>query len=200
MAHRSQGIAGLIVATALIAVACNSSPTAAPSSAAGGGAGSSQAPGGGTGAGASLPDLSGLGGLGALAGSVDISTLVTADMAASVIGTGAALVPGTSTPITASYATPAGDTLTIFVESLPGVVQQAILNSALSQANANGQLQPVSGIGDIAGKEVSDNSATVGFAKGGTLVIIEANSTTAAGTDLEPKVEALAQQVAGSLP
>ncbi len=195
MAHRTSIVAGLIVASAMIATACSSSATTAPTAAANGGDGAGASSGLGGGA---IPSLD-LGALGALSGGKNPSTLLTADMATSLLGSAATAVAGTSTPISASYADAAGDSVSIFVEALPGAMNQALLTSALSQANANGSLVAISGLGDIAGKEVSDNSATVGFAKNGTLVIINAESATQAGTDLEPKIETLAQQIAGSL-
>jgi hypothetical protein len=197
VAHRTSTIAGLVLATAVIAAACSSTATAAPAASsgnAGGGAGASAA--GGLGALSSL----GLGGLGALAGGKDPSTMLTADAATSILGSPATAVPGLATPISASYSDAAGDTVTIFIEALPGSVTQALLSSALAQANADGSLVAISGLGDVAGKEVSDTSATVGFAKGGTLVILNADSSsTQKGSDLEPKLESLAQQIAGGL-
>ena len=193
MAHRTSILAGLIVAGAMVVTACSSSATAAPAANAGNGAGTSAAPGGGA-----IPSLD-LGALGALSGGKNPSTLLTADMATSLLGSQATAVAGISTPISAGYSDAAGDTVSIFVEAMPGVLNQTLLTSALSQANSDGSLVPISGLGDIAGKEVSDNSATVGFAKNGTLVIINAESSTAAGSDLEPKIEALAQQIVGSL-
>jgi hypothetical protein len=194
VAHRTSTIAGLIMASAVIAAACSGSATAAPSSGAGGGAGASAD--GGLGALSSL----GLGGLGALAGGKDPSTMLTADAATSILGSPATAVPGLNTPISASYADAAGDSVTVFIEALPGAMNQTLLTAALSQANADGSLVAISGLGDLAGKEVSDTSATVGFAKGGTLVILNAeSSSTQKGSDLEPKLESLAQQIAGSL-
>jgi hypothetical protein len=126
--------------------------------------------------------------------------MLTADAATSILGSPATAVPGLNTPISASYADAAGDSVTVFIEALPGAMNQTLLTAALSQANADGSLVAISGLGDLAGKEVSDTSATVGFAKGGTLVILNAeSSSTQKGSDLEPKLESLAQQIAGSL-
>jgi hypothetical protein len=205
VAHRTT-LAGFIAISALVAAACGSSATAAPTAAANGGGAASSAPGGGTGAAASGLDGLGqgalsslLGGLGALNGGKDPSTLLTSDAAATILGGPVTAVPGAATPISASYQTTAGDTVTIFLESMPGTVTTALLQSALAQANANGDLTPISGLGDAAGKEVDDSSATVGFAKNGTLVIINAESSTQKGSDLEPKLETLAQQIVGQL-
>jgi hypothetical protein len=201
--HRRPTIAGFIAISALLAAACSGSATAAPTAAANGGtgAGSSAAAGGGTGATASGADQgplsSLLNGLGALSGGKDPSKLLTADEATSILGAPAAVVPAAQTPISASYSTTSGDNVTIFLESMPGTITTQVLQSALAQANANGELTPISGLGDAAGKEVQDNSATVGFAKNGTLVIITADSSTMKGSDLEPKLESLAQQIVG---
>ncbi|MGH2512635.1 MAG: hypothetical protein ACRDGQ_08115 [Candidatus Limnocylindrales bacterium] len=188
--------AGLIMTTTLVLAGCGSAATAAPgsssgTSAAGGAGAASSQPGG--------PLASLLSGLGALSGGKDPAALLTADMASSVLGSAASAVPETSTPITASYATAGGDTMTIFIESIPGGLPQAALNAGLAQANGSGDLQPISGLGDTAGKQVADNSATIAFAKGNTMVVLDATSSTLAGSDLEPKVEAIAQQIAGGL-
>ncbi len=204
MAHRTT-LAGFIAISALVAAACGSSATAAPTTAANGG-GASAAPGGGTGAAASGLDGLGqgalsslLGGLGALNGGKDPATLLTSDAAAAILGAPVTAVPGAATPISASYQTAAGDNVSIFIEALPGGISQAALQGAMAQANANGELTPINGLGDVAGQQTSDSSATVGFAKGGTVVIITADSTTLKGSDLEPKLESLAQQIAGQL-
>lgn len=205
MAHRTT-LAGFIAISALVAAACGSSATAAPTAAANGGGAASAAPGGGTGAAASGLDGLGqgalsslLGGLGALNGGKDPATLLTSDAAAAILGAPVTAVPGAATPISASYQTAAGDNVSIFIEALPGGISQAALQGAMAQANANGELTPISGLGDVAGQQTSDSSATVGFAKGGTVVIITADSTTLKGSDLEPKLESLAQQIAGQL-
>lgn len=151
VAHRASILPGLIVATAMIATACSSSATAAPAANAGNGAGASAAGGG------AIPSLD-LGALGAMSGGKNPATLLRANMAASLLGSAAKAIAGSSTPINASYSDAAGDTVSIFVEALPGAMNQALLTSALSQANANGSLVAISGLGDIAGKEVSDNS------------------------------------------
>jgi hypothetical protein len=66
-------------------------------------------------------------------------------------------------------------------------------------AGAKGNLQTVGGIGDAAGKAVEANEATLAFAKSNYIVVLSAQSGSTAGTDLEPKLEALAQQVIGKL-
>jgi len=189
-------LVGIVTAILFTAAACGSSATSAPPSSSGPGESS-----GATGSVGSLPSAisSALGSLGA---APDASSLVSADMAASVIG-------GTATPVTlpitfpnfsaASFNNESGDELTIFVESIPGGLANAQLQAAIAVAGAQGSLQPVGGIGDAAGKVVDTNEATVAFVKGTTLVVLNAKSDTKAGSDLEPKVESLAQQVVGKL-
>jgi hypothetical protein len=143
------------------------------------------------------------GGSGGTSGSLDASTLVTADMAASIIGgtptnAGGPGV-GTQAMSVAVYRNAAGDTVTVLVEQVPGGIANAELQAAISAAGAQGSLQAVSGLGDAAGKVVTASEATVAFVKGSNLVVISAMATTMAGSDLEPKVESVARQVAGSL-
>lgn len=132
----------------------------------------------------------------------DPKTLLSNDQAASIIG-------GTVTPVAfpmnipnmsiASFDNAAGDSVTVFVEAIPGGLASAQLQAAVAMAGAQGSLQAVSGIGDAAGKEVNANDATVAFVKGSTLVVVQATSGTATGADLEPKLEAVAREVAGKL-
>ena len=132
----------------------------------------------------------------------DPATLLTADQAASIIG-------GSPTPVTlpitipnvsiASYENTDGDSVSVFVEAIPGGLVNAQLQAAMAMAGAQGDLQVISGLGDAAGKEVNDNDATVAFVKGSTIVVVQASSGTLAGSDLEPKLEAIARQVADTL-
>ncbi len=132
----------------------------------------------------------------------DVSSLVTADMAASVIG-------GSPTPVDfplnvpgmniASYGNTNGDSVTVLVQVMPGGVVNTELQAAIAMAGAQGDLQPVSGIGNSGGKVVDDTSATIAFVKGSNLVVLEATSSSMSGSDLEPKVEAIARQVASKL-
>jgi hypothetical protein len=195
-------LGGLLAAAILTVSACSSSATAAP--------GASAAPGGGTGAGASsAPGLGGLGGLlpsGLLGGSgtasVDASTILTADIAASILGGTPTLQPGSMNlgPISlASYGTDNGDDVTVYVETIGTGLESAAIQAAIQSEGTNGDMTPVSGLGDAAGKVVDDHSATVAFGKNGTIVVVEASVAAQAGTDLEPKVEAIAQQIAGKL-
>jgi hypothetical protein len=132
----------------------------------------------------------------------DPSTLLTADQAASIIG-------GSPTPVTlplsipnmsiASYENTDGDSVTVFVEAIPGGLASVQLQAAMAMAGAQGDLQTISGLGDAAGKDVTDSEATIAFVKGSTIVMMQASSGTLAGSDLEPKLEAIARQVADKL-
>ena len=184
-------VAGLAIASLVSVAACGSSATSAPPSAA--------APSG-SAAGA-LPS-SVASALGSLGTAPDAAGLVTADMAATIIGGSPSKV---TSPISipnmsiVSYSNASGDEVTVFVETIPGGLANAQLQAAIAIAGAQGNLQPVSGIGDAAGKVVDTNEATVAFVKGTNLVVVQASSGTTAGTDLDPKVQSLAQQVAGKL-
>ncbi len=195
----SLAAAGLAVAILVAVSACSSSsPTSAPTT------GASTA---GPTTAASAPPIeipSALASaLGPGASMPDPATLLTADQAASIIG-------GSPTPVTvpfnvpnmsiASYENTDGDSVTVFVEAIPGgVMGNAQLQAAMAMAGAQGDLQAISGLGDAAGKEVNANDATVAFVKGSTIVVVEASSGTLTGSDLEPKLEAIAHQVADKL-
>ncbi|MGZ6271056.1 MAG: hypothetical protein ACXWOT_07660 [Candidatus Limnocylindrales bacterium] len=188
--HPRLTAAGLAAAFLVSLAACGSAATS--------GSPSSSTPGGQSGgtpsAGASLP--------GAVGSVPDAASLVTADMAASIIGGSPTKVtPPISLPTmsVASYRNDNGDTVTVFVETVPGGLANAQLQAAIAVAGAQGDLQPVSGIGDAAGKVVATSEATVAFVKGSTLVVVQGSSGTTAGSDLEPKVESVAGQVAGKL-
>jgi len=154
-----------------------------------------------------LPSGLGLPGGGALGGTPDASTVVTADMAASVIGGSPQKIalPGVAGGVAGgvlsvvSYMTTEGGHMTVVVEKVPGGIAQAALQAAIQSAGAKGDLQLVGGIGDAAGKVVDANDATLAFAKGDFIVAMNAQSATAAGTDLESKLEAVAHQVVGKL-
>jgi hypothetical protein len=193
--------AGILSAALLSVAACGSSATAAP--------GSSPAAGGG-GGGALPSGLGGLGGLlpsGLLGGSggtsaVNASTILTADVAASIIGGTPTLQPGSMNlgPISlASYGTDSGDDVTVYVETIGTGLEAAAIQAAIQAEGTNGDMTPISGLGDAAGKVVGDHEATVAFGKNGTIVVVSATVAAQAGTDLEPKVEAVAQQIAGQL-
>jgi len=133
------------------------------------------------------------------------ASLVTADMAASIIGGSPKEValPGTNPAAgimsMVAYTNDTGDTLTALVEQLPEAVAAPALQSAIQMAGASGDIQPVSGIGDIAGKVVTDHDATLVFAKGTSIMALYASASGSTGSDLESKLEALAPQLLGKL-
>ena len=192
--------AGILSAALLSVAACGSSATAAP--------GSSTAAGGG----GALP--SGLGGLGGLLPSgllgggggtsaVNAGTILTADVAATIIGGTPTLQPESMNfgPVSlAAYGTDSGDSVAVYLETIGSGIEAAAIQAAISsQDGGTGDMTPISGLGDAAGKVVGDHEATVAFGKNGTIVVVSATVDAQAGTDLEPKVEALAQQIAGQL-
>jgi hypothetical protein len=144
-----------------------------------------------------LPTFPGSGG-----GSVDAGTIVTTEMAGTIIGGTLTKTngPGAGTAMSiVLYSNATGDTVTALVEQVPSGVGGTMLQAAIQAAGAQGTLEAISGLGDAAGKAVTANEATVAFVKGANLVVIAASASSMTGTDLEPKVEALAQQVAGKL-
>ncbi len=197
MASPKQFLAGGVLAAALVVAGCSSSATTAP--------GTSSAPGSSTGGGGglnfgsfSLP--SGLFGGGNAA--VNASTILTAQIAAQILGGTPTLQPGSMNigPVSmASYATDSGDDVTVYVETIGTGLEAAAIQAAIQAEGTDGAMTPISGLGDAAGKVVDANSATVAFGKNGTIVVVSANVSSQAGTDLEPKVEAVAQQIAGQL-
>jgi hypothetical protein len=195
-------LGGILSAAVFTLAACSSSATAAPAS--------STAPGGGGNSGSSsAPGLGGLGGLlpsgligGSGTASVKASTILTADVAASILGGTPTLQPGSMNlgPISlATYGTDSGDVVTVYVETLGTGLEAAAIQAAIQSEGTTGDMVPISGLGDAAGKVVGDHEATVAFGKSGTIVVVSATVAAQAGTDLEPKVEAIAQQVAGQL-
>ena len=190
-------VLGLAIAAAIAVAACSSGATSAPSAAAtSSSAAASITPS------ISIPSALASALASAAGTAPDAATLVTADMAASVIGGSPTKVtPPMSIPNVslASYGTSGGDSVTVFIEAIPGGLASAQLQAAMAMAGSQGSMTPVSGIGDAAGKVVDANEATVAFVKGSNVVVISAQSGTTSGSDLEPKVEALAQQVAGKM-
>jgi len=90
---------------------------------------------------------------------------------------------------------------TILAEPIPGTASQQSLQAAMAQAvkSNSGTVQALSGVGDEAYSNVAVGSAAVVFAKGNTLVVIAANSSTRSGSSLISDVESFAMQVAGRL-
>jgi hypothetical protein len=164
-------------------------PTAAPTSAASSQAAATQIV---------LPTFPGSGGT----GSVDAGTIVTTEMAATIISGTLTRTngPGVGTAMSiVVYSNATGDSVTALIEQVPSGLGGTMLQAAIQAAGAQGTLETISGLGDAAGKAVTANEATVAFVKGANLVVISGSVSAMAGTNLEPKVEAIAQQVAGKL-
>ncbi|HEV2006206.1 MAG TPA: hypothetical protein VGQ85_06280, partial [Candidatus Limnocylindrales bacterium] len=164
-------------------------PTAAPTSAASSQAAATQIV---------PPTFPGSGGT----GSVDAGTVLTTEMAASIIGGTLTKTngPGAGTAMSVVvYSNANGDSVTVLVEQVPAGIGTAMLQAAIQAAGAQGTLEVISGLGDAAGKAVTTNEATVAFVKGVNLVVISGSASAMAGADLEPKVESVAQQVAGRI-
>lgn len=192
--------ATLLAATVLTLAACGASATAGPTAA--GSTGSTAATTTTASSAPSAPLQSA--GTSTSGASVDATTLLSADMAASVIGGSptAVTIPGLNVPGVgiAAYGTTTGDTVAVFVEKVPGgLATTAQLQAAMLMAGTQGNLTPITGLGDAAGKVVDANEATIAFVKNGALIVISAHSGSIAGSTLEPKLESVAQQVAGKV-
>lgn len=139
------------------------------------------------------------------AGGPEADEMVTAEMAASIIGgsptkmsiPGAAGAPGVMS--LAAYSNTDGDNVTVLVQRIPGGFAAGMLQIAIQAAGANGELKPLSGLGDSAGQVTNEHDATVAFAKGNTLVVIQASDSASSGADIEAKLEALAREIIGKL-
>jgi len=89
----------------------------------------------------------------------------------------------------------------VFVQQTPGgdakkVVQAALDRNAAPSAHLS---TAVKGIGDAAGTKTDAHNAAVIFATHNLLVVLTATSAGKSGTDLLPKLEAIAKQVAAKL-
>jgi hypothetical protein len=94
----------------------------------------------------------------------------------------------------------------VVVETIPGGLNQAALQLALSTALAaggsdasGGSVTSVSGLGSAAIKEVDANSATYAFSKDNYFVVISITSSKNSGAAMDSQVEAPAQTAAGQL-
>ncbi len=191
--QRRAVLAGLIPAMLVLLAACGSGTatkapvTAAPTPA------------------ATIPAAPASAAGGVPAGGLDASTVVTAEMAASIIGGSPTKMSIPATPGAAGvmsisgYTNTDGDDVTVLVERIPGGFAAGMLQMAIQSAGANGDLKPLTGLGDSAGSVVNEHDATVAFAKGNTLVVIQASDSGSSGADIEAKLEALARQIIGTL-
>jgi hypothetical protein len=93
----------------------------------------------------------------------------------------------------------------IFIEAIPGALGQAALQAAIasalsgSAASSGGTAVAVSGLGSGAIKEIDADSATYAFVKDNDLVVVDVSSGTKTGADMDSQVEAVAQNIAGSI-
>jgi len=187
MPVRPRPMFGTLFAVVVLAVAaCGGSgsttqtSTAAPTAAGGGQATSAPAGGG---------------------GAVDAGTILTSDVAVSIIGgTVTKLpIPSVNAMSIVAYSNTSGGSVTAIVESVPAGTGTALMQAAVQAAGAKGELQTLGGIGDAAGKVVNANDATVVFVKGNTLVVVYAQSDASSGSDLEAKLESVARQIEGTI-
>ena len=145
------------------------------------------------------------GAVGGGAGGLDAGALVTAEIAGSIIGgtpTRINLpggVAGGAAMSVVAYTNTGGDNMTVLVEQIPGSFATGMLQAAIQSAGGQGDLKPVSGLGDSAGQVTNEHDATVAFAKGNSLVVLAAAVDALGGADIEAKLEALARQLAGTL-
>ncbi len=186
---------------AVILAGCGSGPTSAPGASREAGAAPASA------AGSSMPSFAQPTAVGGAqpsaggAGAPDVASLVTADMATSIIGGSPTMV---TPPISivgvsvASYET-TGGSVTVYVQQVAASAGKTQLEAAVAMAGAERGMQPVNGIGDAAGEVVDSQTATVAFVKHGTLVAITGHAGDSTGIDLEPKVVSVAKEVAGRL-
>jgi hypothetical protein len=193
-------ILSLVLLAMLSFAACgSSSPTQAPGSSAGPTAGTP------TDAGSTPGATQPTGGTGGTGSVPDASVLVTAEMAATVLGGGAPTkvdIPGLPVGAgisIASYMSPDGDSFTVYVQAVPGGVTAAEMQAAIAAEGTNGAMVAISGIGDAAGKVVGDHDATLVFVKGNIIVVIGASASAQTGAEIEAKLETLAKEIAGSL-
>ena len=138
-------------------------------------------------------------------GGLDAGALVTAEIAGSIIGgtpTRINLpggVAGGAAMSVVAYTNTGADNMTVLVEQIPGTFATGMLQAAIQSAGGQGDLKPVSGLGDSAGQVTNEHDATVAFAKGNSLVVLAAAVDALSGADIEAKLEALARQLAGTL-
>lgn len=67
------------------------------------------------------------------------------------------------------YSNADGDEVIVLVQRIPGSFAAEMLQLAMQTAGAQGDLKPLTGLGDSAGSVVNEHDATVAFTKGNTL-------------------------------
>jgi hypothetical protein len=159
--------------------------------------------------GITIPGLGNIGGTGGSGTTAAAGTLLTASDVQNISGDPAvAPLGGACSSTTCIYTDTTGSGGgggVIFIETIPGALGQAALQAAIasalsgSAASSGGSAVAVSGLGSGAIKEIDANSATYAFLKNNNLVVVDVSSGTKTGADMDSQVEAIAQNIAGSL-
>jgi hypothetical protein len=161
--------------------------------------------------GLSIPGIPGLGSgsTGSNGSTAAASTLLTASDVQNISGDPAvAPLGGECSATTCIYTDTTGSGGgggVIFIEAIPGALGQAALQAAIASAlsssasSSGGSSVAVSGLGSGAIKEIDANSATYAFVKNNDLVVVDVSSSTKTGADMDSQVEAIAQNIAGSI-
>jgi hypothetical protein len=191
-------LVGAVTIGAMIGMAgcggSSTSPTPTPKSSSGG---------------ITIPGLGNIGGTGGSGTTAAAGTLLTASDVQNISGDPAvAPLGGACSSTTCIYTDTTGSGGgggVIFIETIPGALGQAALQAAIasalsgSAASSGGSAVAVSGLGSGAIKEIDANSATYAFLKNNNLVVVDVSSGTKTGADMDSQVEAIAQNIAGSL-
>jgi hypothetical protein len=136
--------------------------------------------------------------------SFDACSLVPVATASQLVGVSVFQV-STSATVATSFcvyaSTKSSEGVAVFVQLAPGgnakkVVQAALDHNAAPSARLS---TAVTGIGDAAGTKTDAHDAAVVFARHNLLVVLTATAAGKSGTDLLPKLEAIAKQVAAKL-
>jgi hypothetical protein len=155
-----------------------------------------------------FPNIPGLSG-GSTGSAPAANTLLTAADVQSISGDAGVMALGSAcsatTCIYSDTTGSGGGGGVIFVQPFPGSFGQAALQAAIAtalsgQASSNGaSAVAVSGLGSGAIKEIQTNSVTYAFVKDNYLVVLNVSSGTRTGADMDSRVGAAAQTVAGSV-
>ena len=135
---------------------------------------------------------------------LDACSLVPVATASQLVGAWVFQVSTSATAATSFcvYAsTKSTEGVAVFVQQTPGgdarkVVQAALDHNAAPSARLS---TAVTGIGDAAGTKTDAHDAAVVFARHNLLVVLTATAASKNGTDLLPKLETIAKQVAAKL-
>jgi hypothetical protein len=192
------GAAAITAAAGIAGCGSSTTPTSTSS-------GTGTAPSGTAGSGAS-----GNSGASGSNGSAAANTLLTVADVQTISGDpNVAAVSGTCTATTCVYAdttSTGGGGGVVVVEAIPGGLNQAAMQLALSTAlaaggsnSSGGAVTSVSGLGSAAIKQIDANSATYAFSKDNYFVVISISSSKNSGAAMDSQVQAAAQTAAGQL-